>query len=485
MSYASKELVERAVAYLNLPEGVPLVESIFAIVSDLGEATPLPDNWCAPVGDAVYGEYRPDAEHEAAVENRREEAMRVTPTPCHVDHPDMRVLHVSEIDDICDLARRAPRPEPTPEPRASSALLEASEKVVDDLGPPTYLRCGEWLTTTLGKLYRAIKDEEARGPSEPAIKAGDYVIASKYQDGDPCDGFAVGFVERITDAGRVIVVNDRGEPFRAGGYRRAKCITRDEGRALVELSDVISDKPGESVWWHLARIREARGPSEVYPRFCDSCSDSIYDDEGELIRNPRIEQLRKERDEARAAGDAKLLELRAWAEDDWNLHARKDLKNNSEQVRSAIDGRMGAMRGTVKQIDRLLSNPPDNPQVLSENDEIERLREERDEALARAEEARGTGEMDRLRRAREHYKGECEQLRKENADLTGRLELALLDIVNESEEAELIKQLRADLAATRDELGGVKAQLSAALEAVDNAWRGRTALEAAIARRRW
>ena len=46
---------------------------------------------------------------------------------------------------------------------------------------------------------------------------------------------------------------------------------------------------------------EARGPSngDVYPQFCDSCSDSIYDDEGELIRNPRVEQLRKRQDEAK------------------------------------------------------------------------------------------------------------------------------------------------------------------------------------------
>jgi hypothetical protein len=43
-----------------------------------------------------------------------------------------------------------------------------------------------------------------------------------------------------------------------------------------------------------------------------------------------------------------------------------------------------------------------------------------------------------------------EQLRKENADLAGRLDRALCDIVNESEEAELIKQLRIDLQEHKD-----------------------------------
>ena len=55
----------------------------------------------------------------------------------------------------------------------------------------------------------------------------------------------------------------------------------------------------------------------------------------------------------------------------------------------------------------------------------------------------------------------------------------------DTEPPSVVESLRADLAATRDELGDVKAQLSAALEAVVNAWRGRTAIEAAKARRRW
>ena len=107
--------------------------------------------------------------HEAAIEAWRQEAMSLIPNSFHVDHPRVRVLHVGEIDAICDLARRAPpqpvsdayklpEPEPKPEPRASSLLLKAAKLAA------------EWLeifdSTSGGVLRQAIEAEEARGPSE-------------------------------------------------------------------------------------------------------------------------------------------------------------------------------------------------------------------------------------------------------------------------------------------------------------------------------
>jgi hypothetical protein len=61
--------------------------------------------------------------HEAAIQawrtTRGDELLPRSPRRTQVG-----VLRLAEIDAICDLARRAPRPKP--EPRASSALLESA-----------------------------------------------------------------------------------------------------------------------------------------------------------------------------------------------------------------------------------------------------------------------------------------------------------------------------------------------------------------------
>jgi hypothetical protein len=66
MPYASKELIERAVdlAGRTFPYGTisGFQGDLEDLARDLARATELPDNWCAPVGDAIMGEYRPDAQ---------------------------------------------------------------------------------------------------------------------------------------------------------------------------------------------------------------------------------------------------------------------------------------------------------------------------------------------------------------------------------------------------------------------------------------
>jgi hypothetical protein len=84
--------------------------------------------------------------HEAAIEEWRRGVMTTIPAPRHVDVSQMRVLFTHEIDAICDLARRAPRPkpidegdanrligEPSPDPRASSALLTIAKRFASEL----------------------------------------------------------------------------------------------------------------------------------------------------------------------------------------------------------------------------------------------------------------------------------------------------------------------------------------------------------------
>jgi hypothetical protein len=87
------------------------------------------------------------------------------------------------------------------------------------------------------------------------LAVGEYVLATKYDDGDPCDHFFVGFVSGYTHHGRYLVVDNDGRSQRANGFRRAERITAEEGSALVAMFPDIGDKPGPSLWWHLDRIR--------------------------------------------------------------------------------------------------------------------------------------------------------------------------------------------------------------------------------------
>lgn len=89
------------------------------------------------------------------------------------------------------------------------------------------------------------------------VRIGDYVLATKWADGDPCDHFVVGFVAGYTRHGRFLIVDNDGRNQRANGFRRAERITADEGRQLVAMMPAIGDTPGDSLWWHLARLRVA------------------------------------------------------------------------------------------------------------------------------------------------------------------------------------------------------------------------------------
>lgn len=90
-------------------------------------------------------------------------------------------------------------------------------------------------------------------------EAGDYVIATKYADGDPGDHFAVGWLKEIDDRygqRRYIVVDGDGKSFRANGFRRCETITPECGAWLIqrfpEMRPMSIDHDetlvGKSVW---------------------------------------------------------------------------------------------------------------------------------------------------------------------------------------------------------------------------------------------
>ena len=101
------------------------------------------------------------------------------------------------------------------------------------------------------------------------FQKGDYVLATKYRDGDTGDQYAVGFYDHEYDhfgQTRFMVVNGDGKQYRGNGFRRCERITEDEGRWLIARFDLpLTEWVGEdderrpigTTWDWLANAREA------------------------------------------------------------------------------------------------------------------------------------------------------------------------------------------------------------------------------------
>jgi hypothetical protein len=76
---------------------------------------------------------------------------------------------------------------------------------------------------------------EGGRPARPLDK-GDYVLATKYDDGDPLDGYAIGFFDSYLGKGsgyRYMIVDSAGRQYRGNGFRRAERISYEMGDWLV------------------------------------------------------------------------------------------------------------------------------------------------------------------------------------------------------------------------------------------------------------
>jgi len=96
---------------------------------------------------------------------------------------------------------------------------------------------------------------------ESNLTIGDYVLATKYRDGDPCDHFCVGFYSGIL-GDRYLVVDENKNQFRTNGFRRCERISKRVGEVLVKCMPTIGDKPGPSIWYwryHPDRLMEMCG----------------------------------------------------------------------------------------------------------------------------------------------------------------------------------------------------------------------------------
>ena len=88
------------------------------------------------------------------------------------------------------------------------------------------------------------------------IAPKDYVLATKYRDGDAQDAWAIGFYSGAYDhfgTTRHLVVDSEGNQFRANGFRRVGKISKERGAWLVANMRWI-ELSGRSVW-HFARCK--------------------------------------------------------------------------------------------------------------------------------------------------------------------------------------------------------------------------------------
>ena len=75
----------------------------------------------------------------------------------------------------------------------------------------------------------------------------EYVLATKYNDGDSRDQWCVGFYDR-EENGRHYVVDINGKQFRANGFRRIAKISRKRGKFILHNIKEI-EMGSKSLWW--------------------------------------------------------------------------------------------------------------------------------------------------------------------------------------------------------------------------------------------
>lgn len=96
-----------------------------------------------------------------------------------------------------------------------------------------------------------------------SLSKGDYVVATKYNDGDPGDQFCIGFYDIFYDhygSIRHLVVDSNGKQFRHNGFRRVAKVGAKRGEWMVRnvaVIELLRDR--YSVWhWYRASWKELR-----------------------------------------------------------------------------------------------------------------------------------------------------------------------------------------------------------------------------------
>jgi len=192
---------------------------------------------------------------------------------------------------------------------------------------------------------------------------GDYVVATKYTDGDPHDPWAIGFYQGTNDRGRCIVHDSDGKSIYSSGYSRIKKISGEKGKWLLDNHELVR-LSGFSVY-HFVRLSMATldsAPKIVQPTNdmntpndplippCDSSCPSIPNDkDDDPIPSLEVTKAYIKRFNEREAYEAKLrAELQRLKEENGRL--KKQYENRTptpwafEQACRALEKRHDELR---------------------------------------------------------------------------------------------------------------------------------------------
>ena len=86
------------------------------------------------------------------------------------------------------------------------------------------------------------------------LNKGDYVLATKYRDGDPRDQWQIGFFDSMTNHNppRYNIVDSDGNLVRGNGFRRVKKIAGFQGVYLLNKISFIQS--GDRSLWSWLRL---------------------------------------------------------------------------------------------------------------------------------------------------------------------------------------------------------------------------------------
>ena len=95
------------------------------------------------------------------------------------------------------------------------------------------------------------------------MRKGNYVLATKWSDGDPQDPWAIGSYDGLTGItengkGRHLVVDNNSKQFRPGGFRRVKKIKPEVSAWLLAHKDQIEMSTFSMYGWERRARKELK-----------------------------------------------------------------------------------------------------------------------------------------------------------------------------------------------------------------------------------
>lgn len=150
------------------------------------------------------------------------------------------------------------------------------------------------------------------------IKIGDYVVATKWRDGDPRYPYSVGYVEFITREGYYLKDHE-GRPLNSLAYQRCKKISTTLGKLLHQSVPILEGKKGKSIWYWV-----------YHPDQLQSLMDSIL----HPLTQKNIEKKNKKSTDSRLATPTKYFVLRGLT----YLNEWRDIERNEnvDKVRESL-----------------------------------------------------------------------------------------------------------------------------------------------------